>query len=288
MEAMNVTAAMYLAEANRQSSSSEGSQQLSKVNAASDDTIREIESAIKAFERVPSLTESIKPLYEKIMVGLSNMSKIVGGSTQPKNVTPGMVATLLTSKQSAEEEVLLPLKEMNSMIIARLPYLEVIRNQQLSQLEQLNEIVQRVQERIESTSKKRQIVENNSKVLASRVNAVLSTVRDLKPTLSKAEKEYFKDIDRQMVNCTKWDSAIQEIKEKYQDLQTKEFNTEFSLTDEDKKNCNDLLLGEEEYLGSVSSRLDQMQVTVDKLLSSKGFLLDSDVKRTPLAELTER
>lgn len=287
MEAMNVSAAMYLSEANRQSSLSERSKTLYN-DEASDDAIREIVMAKQALEPVTSVTDTIAPLYQQITTGLSNMSKIVGGSTQPKNVTPGMVATLLTSKQSSSEEVLLPLKEMNSIILARLPYLETMRKQQLTQIKQLKEIVHRVQERLVSTSEKRQIVEDNSKILASRVNAVLSTVRDLKPSLSKAEKEYFKDIDRQLTNCAKWNSSLQEIKAKYQDIKNKEFSiTESSLNEEDKNYCNDLLIGEEHLLDSVSSRLHQMQVLVEETLSAKGFPLDSEAKRTPLMELTD-
>ena len=90
-EAINLTAAQYLNEANN------SDENTTSAMIAKTDEEREADEALKAMEKVPSLQEQINPLLEKISAGLSGMSKIVGGSTKPQDVTPGTLATFLST-----------------------------------------------------------------------------------------------------------------------------------------------------------------------------------------------
>lgn len=275
MESINMTAAIFFNEENRKSSSSIG-KDVSIQESSSDDSFREVEAIVQALDKVPSLSEQISSLCQQVTTGISNMNKIVGSSTKTHNISPGMVAALLATKQSSEQEIFLPLNQIHALVTSRIPYLETMRQQQLSQIEQLKEVVKNVQERATSTTKKRQLAENNSKVLAARVNAVLSTVRDLTPNLTQAEQEYFKDIDRCAVNVAKWEKSLQEAKDRYQKLQGKAFLSDITFSDSDTATCDDLLSGEEEVLNSILTRMNGMENIVNKMLSVKGILSVSD------------
>jgi hypothetical protein len=91
-----MTAALYLIEAKKQ---------LEEVSTTShSSTIQDSKLALREVESVRPLYQEIKPFFDQVSSGLSNMTKIVGGSTQPKEITAGALATFLAIKQASEQK----------------------------------------------------------------------------------------------------------------------------------------------------------------------------------------
>ena len=79
---------------------------------------------------------------------------------------------------------------------------------QLSQIEQLQNLVGILRERIHNTAEKKKVAEANATTLSHRCAAVLSAARDLVPTITEAEHEYFMQLKRYEASCTKWQAGI--------------------------------------------------------------------------------
>ena len=278
-----MTAAMYLNEARNQIES-----EVSNTSEIQDGS-KESNEILSAMESIPPLHELIKPQIEKISNGLSNMTKIVGGSTDPREITPGILATFLSTKQSSEQDIILPLKEMNSLVVSRVKYLRSMKDNQREQLEELKATVKLLQDRMKATSEKMALVQSNTKVLSNRSASILETARDLSPSITEAEHLFFKDVKRIAANCDKWEGAIEEIKGQCASLRvdasatTSSNNTLTNLTPEQKQMCDTLLEGQNEILKGVKSRVRIMEYKRDKILVACGL----EEERKPLNAITD-
>jgi hypothetical protein len=281
---MNMTAAMYLNEARNQIES-----EVSNTSEIQDGS-KESNEVLSAMESIPPLHELIKPQIEKISNGLSNMTKIVGGSTDPREITPGILATFLSTKQSSEQDIILPLKEMNSLVVSRVKYLRSMKDNQREQLKELKATVQLLQDRMKATSEKMALVQSNTKILSNRSASILETARDLSPSITEAEYLFFKDVKRIAANCDKWDGVIEDIKGQCASLRvdasatsTSSNTTLTNLTPEQKQMCDTLLEGQNEILKGVKSRVRIMEYKRDKILVACGL----EEERKPLNAISD-
>jgi hypothetical protein len=282
-EAMNMTAAMYLNEARNQLDS--------EIPATADipDGLKQSDQVLNAMESIPPLYEQIKPQIEKISNGLSTMTKIVGGSTDPRNITPGNLAIFLSTKQSSEQDVILPLKEMNSLVVSRLKYLGSMRDHQLEQLDQLKTTAKLLQDRMKATSEKMSLVESNTKVLSNRSAGVLATVRDLSPNITEAEYQYFKDIKRFAANCDKWGGTLEDIRGQCRTLsENATANASLDapsirMSTEQKQMCDHLLAGQNEILIGIKLKVKTMEYKRDKVVVACGL----EEERKPLSAIAD-
>ena len=271
-EAVNLTAAQYLNEMNNSYNINEATNLDSKSEEE-----KESFEAVKAMEQVPPLEEQIKPLIEKISVGLSGMSKIVGAPILPKDITPGMLATFLATKQSSEENIIIHLHELNSIISTRLPFLQSMREHQKLQLERLQDVMSNLQKRIKVTKQKSDAILSNSKLLCQRSSEILTTARELTPSITEAEREHFKDVQRCENDCSKFEEQVKEVRTCCKQISDEpssiplQTEIEAGLTQEQKDLCMALLEDQMVILNESQSAMKKHSSQFEKILSYRGI-----------------
>lgn len=281
-----MTAALYLNEASNQLAADISAVTTTQSQPAGfPDAIKESDEALKAMESMPPLHKQIQPLYAQISKGLSNMSKIVGGSTEPRKITPGGLATFLSTKQSTEQDVIIPIKELHALVSARVQYLDSMRQHQISQLKQLQSMVDTLQKRVKDINAKKAAVESNSKMLSDRSAAVLATARELTPNITEAELQYFKDIQRYDVNCDKWEKTLEDIRGEYNTIRSKAEvkGTKIAMSAQQKDLCETLLEGQGELLRQVGSKVKTMEGAMGTIMVANGL----EDERKPLAAIAD-
>lgn len=266
-----MTAAQYLNEANNSDTNT------TRFTVAKTKEQKEADEALRAMTEVPVLQEQIKPLLEKISLGLSGMSKIVGGSTQPRDITPGTVATFLSTKQSNEQNIILHLRELHEVVTSRLPYLDSVREHQKQQLKRLDDMMNTLGRRMKATNDKRETIENNFKILSQRSTDILSTARELAPTVTKAEREYFKDIKRYESNSSKFEERVTELRQRCKAICEGIGNAQIDvqnmrdMNQEQREMCKALLEGQKQKLeeSEISIKRDMNQLKA--ILVARGI-----------------
>ena len=278
-EAMNMTAAIYLNEAKNQLDLEK------EMPIEISDAEKESNAALRAMDSVLPLHEQIKPHFDQISSGLSNMSKIVGGSTNPRDASPGMLATFLTTKQSMEQDIVLPLKKMHALVETRQKYLDTIKDHQLKQLQNLQTMVKKLKDQMQTISKKKIMLESNTQLLSERSAAVLAAARDLSPNITEAEHQFFKDVQRYEASCEKYEAALEEIRAQTSSVGKDIKNgvkIDVTLTPGQKTLCDQLLDGQHALLQKVKGEVKKMEHKRDKLVVACGF----EDERKPLTAIT--
>mmetsp|Transcript_11840 Transcript_11840/g.22161 ORF Transcript_11840/g.22161 Transcript_11840/m.22161 type:complete len:919 (+) Transcript_11840:122-2878(+) len=271
IEAVNMTAAMYLIEAKKQL------EEVSKTTYSS--AMKDSSLALREVESIKPLYQEIKPLFDQISSGLSNMTKIVGGSTQPKEITAGALATFLAIKQASEENISLPIKEMKSLIESRKNYLQSMRDSQIEQISQLREMMKVLNNRVKANAEKKDVLESNAGLLSQRSAAVLSTVRDLSPSITEAERLYFADIKRYKTKCDKYESTLSELMRQFNALRddVKQGIENIELSADQVTSCFTLLDGQSDILKRIQISVGQIEENMETMVALSGL---SDVRKS--------
>lgn len=289
-EAVNLTAARYLRAAaslppsSSAFSSDDGAppptddrQPFGKLAAESDEALRAMESA-------PPFHEIAAPLLNRVADGLSSMGKIVGASTSPRNADASTVAVVLSAKERCESNVLAPLNELRHATESRTKALVGSYEALVGQIKNLKTMVKALKERSTWTREKLDVVEANGRALAQRSAAALTASRDLLPTITDAEHEYFSSLRRYEASLVKWENAADRARRetaKIGDGGTTEglvaeaggaaaAASKCDLDDEAVENCKRLLKGQGLMLRRAGDRVREMESIVAREWMSSG------------------
>jgi len=266
IEAINMTAAQYLNEANN-------AEPTNTIIVKSDEE-KEADEALKALDAIPALHEQIRPFLEQISTGLSGMSKIVGGSTEAKDITPGALATFLSSKQSCEQDIIIPLRDLHALVSSRLSYLRSMQEHQVLQVKRLEDVIQVLNDRTVSMNVKKTTIEKNHKILSQRSADILSTARELTPTVTKEEQQYFQDVKRYEVNCVKWEDILKQLQNRCEKLCqnleaiNRDAQINANLNKKNREMCTAMLEGQELKMKNLESKLNDTQQKIKSVLIS--------------------
>jgi hypothetical protein len=271
IEGVNITAAQYLHEASKISSENVSERALAVISSAQ----TESDEALKAMESLPPLHELIAPLLQDISSGLAGMGKIVGGATRPQDANPGTVATVLNTKSSCEKDVVLPLIELYSLTTARRELLQDMYESQMTQIEELRNMVETLRERMAKSNEKKGQAEENAAALAQRSAAVLTAARDLVPTITEAEHQYFTQLKRHDASCKKWQGHIDIMKNRADKLsdETSAQSAPPSL-DLDANNMthlNELVKGQGNHLKLAARKLEKLGRETKRITEAVGL-----------------
>lgn len=264
-EAVNLTANQYFNEAKNIESNP-----LTEAN----EEEKQASEALAAMKEVQPLHQQIAPLFEKISSGLSGMSKIVGGNTQPKDINAGTLAAFLSIKQSNENDIIVPLQQLNAIVSSHVQYMQSMYDNQKSQLEGLKKAIETLEQKVKATNDSCEKNESNSKIISQRSADILITIKELSPRITVAEREYFKDIQRFSANAEK-------LEEKYMDIQNGckilskglndariELKTKALLTEEHKQHCEALLEGQRQKLTECEDSIQTSIRAIQSISSS--------------------
>ena len=271
IEAVNITAAQYLHEASKISSENVSERALAVVSSAQ----TESDEALKAMESLPPLHELIAPLLQDISSGLAGMGKIVGGATRPQDANPGTVATVLNTKSSCEKDVVLPLKELHSLTTARRELLQDMYESQMTQIEELRKMVQTLQERTAKSNEKKEQVEENATALSQRSAAVLTAARDLVPTITEAEHQYFTQLKRYDATTKKWQGHIDTMKNRADKLSdeatTQSAPPSLDIGADELTHMNELVKGQGSHLKLAARKLEKLGRETKRITQAVGL-----------------
>jgi len=264
---LNLSAAQYLQESNTEINAEKEIVNISKTaNNSNDD-------ALKTMESIAPLHEVIAPLFQKITMAVSNMSKVVGGSTFPKDISAGGVANFLEAKENSGHNIVFPLIELKGVVKARLKYLQDMRTNQEIQISQLMEQIEALKSHAKVQQEAVKSAELTSKMLINRSAKVLSTMRNKAPAITYAEREYFDQIRRCDVQCSKWSSLLDQMDSLSRALHERLDGSAYqlNLSTEQRIACNDLLDGQKVLLERNASALLKCGESIRGLVTESGI-----------------
>lgn len=273
LEVINITAAQCLHETSEQMKAK--SEQLDATN--KDD------AALQLLNRVKPLHELLQPPIDKVCDGLSKMGKIVGGATLPKDAGPENLAVFLDTQRSCEQNILVPMEEISDILTARKELMREMYDHQAAELVRLSELLSEFKQKYESNLKRVVELESTASVLAERSSAVLTATRELRPQITDAEADYFRDLRRYETSCNKWEGKVDQLQRDTTvtcdamsagAIENGEVRCLVDMPSQKIDVCQKLLRGEAQKLNEIEQKVNDSAVLVERL--SEGILSGMD------------
>lgn len=283
MEVVNITAAQCLHETSEQMKA--------KAESIIDSAGEDDDEALKILRSVRPLHELLQPPIDRICDSLSKMGKIVGGATLPRDAGPENLAVFLETRRSCEANVLAPMEEASEILVARRELLGEMRDHQAAELARLSALLDGFRRKHESNLARASELESEASILAKRSSAVLTATRDLRPRITDAEAEYFKDLRRQETSCNKWEGAVDRVEKEASvacdamsaaAIESGEARCLVDLPPRKVEVCHKLLRGEAEMLKRMERKVEESSVTVERLAETISGLDSADAARLRL------
>jgi len=165
-------------------------------------------SSTSALTTAPFHTE-VEPLVQKINSGLASMGRIVGSETSYKEITPDTLAVALRVKKRCDDTVVLPLLQLKKLVDQRRETIRTTLKNQKTQLKTVLKGVQDLKQGLSLIGEKMERAETNASLLSERSVTVLQAGRDLMPTITQAEYDYFQDMKRLSLKVTQMEKETQ-------------------------------------------------------------------------------
>lgn len=228
-------------------------------------------------KNVKPLTELLQPLTDNVCGGLSKMGKIVGGSTKAKDVGPENLAIFLATQKSCGQDIVLPMEEISRVINGRKDLMQEMHESQYAELQRLDNLIEELKSKYESNRKKVAELETESAMLVSRSSAVLTAARDLRPQLTDAETQYFKDLERTEIKCNQWEEQVKQISNDADAtckamsagaIESGEVHCLVNLPDDKIDLCVQMLHGEKQLLKNAEHKINTAADTLGQFSST--------------------
>lgn len=223
-----------------------------------------------AFESTDPLYEITRPLIDNIMVGLGAMGKYVGSETDFKDIQADTLAVVQQVRERCDKDLIVPLIELRSIVSSHKELLRSTIEGQLKQVEVLR-TTRDTQVQISSQlAAKLDAVEANAATLLERATRSLEMCKDLTPTVSDAELQFFNDINRLKLKCDRMAEDLKLSKEKVsaqcQSLDSLKGSAAVISLQRDKVNqANVLLRDSDRVLKEVRGSIDRSKTTLNSL-----------------------
>jgi hypothetical protein len=169
------------------------------------------DEALQTMESTPAFHKQLVPLMEKIEVGLSGMSKIVGTATHPKDLDAGLLATALAVQQRCEQDLLVHLKYLRQISGLQHLQLKQVLKGQVTQLRTIQESLKEAKAKQNSIREQMAKLESKSRVLAEHCSLSLQASTDLRPELTVADIQYLSLLKRLKAQCHDWEKQAEDL-----------------------------------------------------------------------------
>ena len=230
-------------------------------------------TTMTSMSTVPFYSE-VQPLVEKINTGLSSMGRIVGSETSYKDITPDTLAVALRVKKRCDDQVVLPILELKKLIAQRRQSLAMTLQNQQNQLKTVLQSVQDLKTGLSTIGEKMERAEANASQLSERSVAILQASRDLLPTITQAEYDYFQDMKRLNLKVTQLEKEAQRMcdstRTRCEGL-VEATGTINGMSPESVKKANVLLKDEAKTLQAIRGRLDKTEERTAALVQQNGI-----------------
>jgi predicted RNase H-like nuclease (RuvC/YqgF family) len=228
------------------------------------------------------LADIIQPLIQQVYDGISNMAQIGGSSTKPEDITVDILAGAMSIYEKAKKEVYLPLAEMNEHVTVRREELKEVVRKQLEAVKALKEVIGKLREKQSSLKEQVDVLYANSKSLEERSASALQSSKDLQPTITQAEYDYFQEIKRLNDKTKAWKSHVEILKVKVTSItDSMESGTTIEpvkLSEDNLQSAKQVLGGCETSIHDGRTKLNSLSSELDQLAAFTGYI--SQAKRT--------
>jgi len=242
--------------------------------------ISEVESqALTALDQTEALSSIVQPLMRDVIKGIRALAQVGGTSTAREDVSPDVLAGFIGIESKCKKEIFLPLLTMNEHVTARKAEFKAENARRKQQLNALKEMIASLREKQNIVKGKTDIMLQNSKSLADRSTSVLQSSKDLFPTITQAEYDYFQELKRLDEKTKIWESQVERLSRKILSLNDSIVvpNPDpLNLSNHYLQNAGQLLNASGHLLNKYERSLTLAGDNLDGLASVAGFALDAN------------
>jgi hypothetical protein len=227
------------------------------------------DEALASMEATPAFYELLQGPKEQIEEGLLNLTRIVGSATPPQDIDASLLATALSIKQHCEENVMVPLRYLAKLQSIRQMELKNVMRAQTVQIKAVQSGLQDCQHRLLASRQGLQQSQQTALKLARRSSALLQAAKDLRPALTKADRGYFRLLQRIKAQIDEWTEQMDVMEVQAAHLDTAV--TTLDLTPIQVSHVQTLLRGQEETLEQTRETLERTQERIHELVRETGI-----------------
>ncbi|GKY96966.1 hypothetical protein MPSEU_000655600 [Mayamaea pseudoterrestris] len=173
-------------------------------------------SAPKASDDALQLLEDIRPFHEKIAPllrqlekGIGGLTQVVGSSTKSSDISPEQLAVAIQLHEECNQQIVLPLVELKKLTVMRQEALKNVVDSQQQQLSALSRTVASLQIKASTLTQGLVGAATNASILSERGVGLLQACKELVPTITQAEYDYFQDIQRVSTKCKQVEKELE-------------------------------------------------------------------------------
>jgi hypothetical protein len=275
MVAINLTETRHL----REMENFAGPEQVLAIQDGQTNSISEAEQLVlSSLNETQALTDIVQPLIQDVIEGIGALAQVGGSATAQADVTPDVLAAVIGIQSKCKKEIFIPLMEMKEHVTARREELKEINKKQMLQLKVLKETIANLREKQVSIKEKTEIMVDNSKSLADRSASALQSSKDLLPTITQAEYDYFQELKRLDEKTQMWKSEVDRLSLNVSSINHSSAATPgtFSLSPDDLHNPRQLLTASGMMLEKYKTEFASAEENVDRLAAVAGFVRDDN------------
>ena len=164
--------------------------------------------ALTSLDETEALSNVVQPIMRDVMKGIGTLAQVGGTATAQADISSEILAGFVGIESKCKNEIYLPLLEMNEHVTARKAELKADNEKRKQQLNALKEMIANLREKQNIIREKRDIMQENSKSLADRSASVLQSSKDLFPTITQAEYDYFQELKRIDEKTKIWENQV--------------------------------------------------------------------------------
>ena len=273
MVAINLTETRHL----REMENFAGPEQVLAIQDGQTNSISEAEQLVlSSLNETQALTDIVQPLIQDVIEGIGALAQVGGSATAQADVTPDVLAAVIGIQSKCKKGIFIPLMEMKEHVTARREELKEINKTQMLQLKVLKETIANLRQKQLSIKEKTEIMIDNSKSLADRSASALQSSKDLLPTITQAEYDYFQELKRLDEKTQMWKSEVDRLSLNVSSINHSSAATPgtFSLSPDDLQNPRQLLTASGMILENYKTDFASAEENVDRLAAVAGFVRD--------------
>jgi len=276
MVAINLTETRHL----RELENFAAPEQILAIQDGSTADISETEQrALTVLDQTQALTDIVQPLIRDVIKGITALAQVGGSATAQADVTPDVLAAVVGIESKCKKEIFLPLMTMNEHVSARKAEFKAVTTKQKLQLNALKEIIASLREKQNTVREKAEIMLQNSKSLADRSASVLQSSKDLLPTITQAEYDYFQEMKRLDEKSEIWKNEAERLSRKITSINDSAADTTsdlVNLSPQDQQNAGQLLNVSNVLLKRYEKKLASEELKLDGFAVDAGFVRDAN------------
>jgi hypothetical protein len=235
--------------------------------------------ALTAIDQTEALSDTVQPLMQDVLKGLGALAQVGGTATSQEDVSPDVLAGFIGIETKCKKEIFLPLLTMNEHVNARKAEFKAENVRRKQQMGALKEMIACLREKQNFIKEKTEIMLQNSKCLADRSTSVLQSSKDLFPTITQAEYDYFQELKRLDDKTKTWESNVQILSRKissFNDSTVVTNSDPMTLSPQYLQNAGQLLNASGLLLNKYQRSLALAGDDLDGLASVTGFARDAN------------